>query len=769
MPRRLRSSGAASADREGGALVAVAAAALVALWLANLAPPGRAWWPALLAGAAAAVVCGLRRWPAGVAWWALAGFCLGGLAGALAPCIPGAAGAENLPIRFVLTVRDGWQEGDQGWSTRVRLEGVEAAGHSLRCAGEVWATLAGVPALATLPAPGSRWEGSGELAYRDEWPLRRPQLRVKSLRLLRPLPGGSMIDRLREAGLQAMLRSAGVDPPLLRATGLAAALVLGRTERLPAGEVDDLRRSGLAHLLAVSGLNVGLVAAFVWWLLLLAGVPPGRRRWIVAATMLAFAALAGWGAPVRRAAFAGAGYLAARQLGRPLLSLPVVWAIVASLALLEPDAVLQAGFQLSGLVTLVLLRWVEPLSERLTVLPRWAASALAVAVIGQAASTPLAGQHFGTLSGLGIAANLLAAPVAFVLTVQSLVALGAAVISPWLGHAVLVLVAPFQRALDAISAATAVGVLEYPAMPAALLCLLAGLGLWSLARVRSAAVGAWASMALWLTWVAWPGPAAPSRIEVRMLPVREGMALLLRDADGAVLIDAGRSPVQASRALAGERLRRLDALVLTHPDADHTGGAARVLERFRVGNLVYPSRVADHPALLMLRRLAAARGVPEQAVSAGQRIVLAGKTFDVLWPDRSAAGGTNDASLVARVRLGGVSLLVTGDVERPGETALVSRYGRLEADILQLPHHGSATSSTAAFVAAVRPWLALAASGTAPRFRYPDADVVRRLLSVPAVVMAQRDGASAVDWPAGAVALRLDGDVILPMPRRRDD
>jgi competence protein ComEC len=116
-----------------------------------------------------------------------------------------------------------------------------------------------------------------------------------------------------------------------------------------------------------------------------------------------------------------------------------------------------------------------------------------------------------------------------------------------------------------------------------------------------------------------------------------------------------------------------------------------------------------------------------------------------------------------------VSLLITGDIEGTAEAALVVRYGCLAADVLQLPHHGSGTSSSGRFLAAIRPRLALAASGTTPRFRYPDAGVVRRLLAVPAVVLAQRDGAAVVDWTDDPAALRLDRAVMLPMTRARRD
>jgi len=768
MPRSSPSSGASDAEREGGALVAASVAALATLLLANLAPPERAWWPALLAAGAAAAACGLRRAPGGRAWWALAGVCAGALAGALAPRAP-FPGARTVPVRALIAVRDGWQAGALGWSTRVRLEEVTRGGEPLRCSREVWLTLPADVRAPALPAPGSRWETAGELAYRARWPLRRPQLRVKSERLLRPLPGGDPVDLLREGGMRSLERAAGTDPELLRAAGLAAALVLGRTEAVASGEVDSLRRSGLAHLLAVSGLNVGLVGSFVVAVLLVAGVPPGRRRWAVAMAMLAFAALAGSGAPVRRAAFAGAAYLAARQLGRPLLAIPVVWGVVAGIALLEPDAVLQAGFQLSALVTLALVRWVEPLAGRLGLLPRWTALALAVAVIGQLASAPLVGHHFGNLSLLGVAANLAAAPVAFALTVLALAALGAAALAPWLGHVALAAIVPFQAALDGISATSSVGVLEVPPLSGPVLVAVAAAGLAGLARRRAAAAAAGLAIALWAAWAAVPAWPAVSGGEVRMLPVSEGMALLVRGRDGAVLVDAGRSPSGAARALAALRVRRLAALVITHPDADHVGGARRVLDRLRVGELVFPALVANQPEVVALRRAAQARGVRALPVTAGMRVTLAGTPCDVLWPAGAAiTGAANDASLVVRLHLAGVRVLVTGDLERGGEALLEARPGGLRAEVLQLPHHGSATSSGPSFLHAVAPRLALAASGTAPRYPYPAREVLERVRRAGAAALAQREGAAVVAWERGGDVATLDGAVRLRLAGARE-
>ncbi len=119
---------------------------------------------------------------------------------------------------------------------------------------------------------------------------------------------------------------------------------------------------------------------------------------------------------------------------------------------------------------------------------------------------------------------------------------------------------------------------------------------------------AFGALALTGTWLVWPSPRVPTH-EVRLLRVGQGMALLLRSPGAAILFDAGRSPGEAARDLARLRVRRLDALLLTHLDEDHTGGVATILERVRVDELVFPAAMSGRPEAIVLRRLAARGGV----------------------------------------------------------------------------------------------------------------------------------------------------------------
>lgn len=741
-----RSSQSSGADRAAASLVAFASGTVLAVAGGSAAAPARAWLPCLLAAGCAAAWCAVRRHPGGWFWWGACGALLGLAACAWAPRVDPAARRGGMAVRFVATIRDGWSESAYGWQNRVRLERVEAGPDRLRTVREVRVLVGGDAGPQALPRAGSRVEGSGELVARGRFPLERPSLRIKSPALIGVVEGGAVIDRWRQTGVDLLHRSAGVDADRLRAAGLAAALCLGRTEGLRRGEIRDLRRSGLAHLLAVSGMNVGLVALMAWWVMLAAGVKPGTRRWLLIPVVLTFGLLAGWDAPVRRAALGAAAYLAGRQFGRPLCALPVVWGVVGGLLLAEPAALHDASFVLSAGITLALVRWTLPVAGALGILPAPVRQEAAAVLVAQAASSPLVGGLFGAVAPLGMVVNTLAAPLSLLLLAPAL----AATLAAGLGAAggFLEVLGWVQTLLDGLAgwAGQSVWVMAPPPgwlIVAFLLAAVAALSPW-----RGAAPAALTLCAASVVWTLLPARTSPDA-SVRLLRVGEGMAMLVRHGQAAVLFDAGRSETEAARDLARLRVRRLDALVVTHPDADHVGGAAVVLERLQVRRLVFPELTATAPSVVALRRQARRSRVEEVVVRAGDRLDLRGVELDVLWPPLGLRRTDNDASLVAVTRVAGRRVLVTGDIEAGAERTLVADPGRLGGDVLQLGHHGSRTSSTMPFLDAVNPRLALAVSGVRPRWRYPHAEVTRRARAAGAVVVAQSEGFEEVRWTEG--------------------
>jgi competence protein ComEC len=263
-----------------------------------------------------------------------------------------------------------------------------------------------------------------------------------------------------------------------------------------------------------------------------------------------------------------------------------------------------------------------------------------------------------------------------------------------------------------------------------------------------------AGLALMLPAVALPPPApAPGEAWITTLDVGQGLAVLVRTANRALLYDAG--PAFGADADSGERIiapylrasgvGHLDAMIVTHNDNDHVGGAASVLENFEVDALL-SSLPDDHPLL-------GAVAGPRRC-AAGERWEWDGVQFAILHPQDGAARAkrSNDLSCVLKVTAGGRSMLLTGDIEKPAELEMLRRDGAvLGADVLLVPHHGSRTSSSAEFLAAVGARAMVIAVGYRNRFGHPNPGVLARL-GAPAF-RTDRDGAITVALAGGKVEI----------------
>ncbi len=242
-------------------------------------------------------------------------------------------------------------------------------------------------------------------------------------------------------------------------------------------------------------------------------------------------------------------------------------------------------------------------------------------------------------------------------------------------------------------------------------------------------------------------------LHLYLLDVGQGDALLLVSPNGRrLLIDGGPSGpallAQVGR-LTAPWDRRLDLVLLTHPDADHVGGLPGVVDRYRVGTVLDPELEAESPDAAAWTAALAERPLPRQRASAGGRIVLdraAGLSLDILWPPEprltGVASPTNENAVVLRLRYGATSALFTGDIGAPAEAALLARGVDLRAELLKVAHHGSKGSSTAEFLAAVRPQAALIGVGRDNRYGHPAPEALDRLTAagVNHVWRTDRDG-----------------------------
>jgi competence protein ComEC len=576
---------------------------------------------------------------------------------------------------------------------------------------------------------------------------------------------GHPVDRLRQTLRDALQRQVGD----ARIAGVLAALTVGDQAAIERADWELFRTTGIAHLVSISGVHVTM---FAWLAAGLAGwawrrspglmqrLPaPTAGRWLGLLAAAGYALLAGWGVPAQRTVLMLLVAVLLRSAGWrwPWALVLLVAAVVVTAA--DPWALLQPGFWLSFTAVGILMA-----SEPAAGAPPPAAGArglLSGHLRGQAVATlglaPLSLVFFQQLSLVGVLANLVAIPLVTLL-VTPLALLGMLVPLLWTPAAWLV-----QALVWGLGwlAQVPLAVWTVPAAPGWLVAAAA------LGAVLAVLPAPWA-----LRWLAlplvlpllWPPVARPAhgQFEVLAADVGQGTALLLRTRAHLLVYDAG--PLYSRESDAAQRVLlpllrargepQIDLLMLSHRDSDHVGGAASLLAGHAVRALS-TSLEAEHPLLVD-----AARGLPHTPCRAGQRWDWDGVQFELLHPapdDVPFAVKPNAVSCVLRVvDAQGRSLLVTGDIEAPQEAALLRRTGAaLASTMLVVPHHGSRTSSTAAFLDAVQPSVAVVQAGYRSRFGHPAPDVLARYAER-GIAVVRTDSCGAWLWHDGAAACTRD-------------
>ena len=562
------------------------------------------------------------------------------------------------------------------------------------------------------------------------------------------------------AALRASLRGAVEHRPAPERV-LVPALVAGDDAGLDPAVAEEFRATGLTHLLAVSGTNLTLLLGALLVLARALGVR-GRALLVLGLLgVLGFVLLARTEPSVLRAAVMGVvGLLALTRGGggRAVRSLGVA---VVVLLLLDPALAVAPGFALSVLATagIVLLapRWRDALARWL---PRWLAEAVAVPTAAQLACTPVVAGLSGQVSLVAVAANLLAAPAVGPATVLGLLAGCLGLVWPWAGRQVGTLatwcvgwiVEVAHRGAALPTAAVDWGT-SGPALVllTALTVLLAWRGPWLVGSRRRGVLLCLVLVLAVLVRPPTPGWPPPGW-SVVACDVGQGDALVLPTAPGrAVLVDVGPDPVAVDRCLSDLGVEEIELLVLSHFHADHVDGLRGALEGRGVGE-VWISRVLD-PADGAREALALAqeRGVPVRPAPYAATWTSGDVTLQVLWPtagepvpgpgDGTAA---NDASVVLLAEVHGLRVLLTGDVEPPGQAALARTLPGLDVDVLKVPHHGSRHQDLD-WLRSLRPEVALLTVGEDNGYGHPAPDVVSALEGLGArVLRTDTDGALAV-------------------------
>ena len=623
-----------------------------------------------------------------------------------------------------------------------------------------------VPPEASPPAIGSvvRLRGylkrsvgyaNGSVARPGPW-----RMRLKSARflVLEAEPGvvSRWAGRLRQRAEQAFEGTGARD----RGPALARALLLGDRSRLPKAWQAALRRCGLAHLLAVSGLHVGLLA----FLLLILAMPlrPPIRYLPALVGIALYLLLVGPRPAVLRASLMGLLGLSAVMLQRPPQGLNALACCAAGLALVDPSIVGDLGFQLSVAATGGILALAPILCRRWPTLDHPLGRSLAATIGAQLATLPWTAALMGGLHPLAPVLNLIAVPMLALFLMLSFLWLAVSVIAGANAGAALI------PALDA-GAASVEALARLPASPWLFLPsqvggvpLTAGVAL-ALWRPVWVARGALFACTLLLTGASARGPRPEAPVEVVMFDVGQGDAILLRDGRHTALVDGGGWPHGdfggriLVPALARLGVDRLDAAILTHPDGDHCSGLVDVTRYLPVREVWMGPGWNGAPCAGALLGAAAGRW---RVLWQGETATLGRWQLEVLHPTPGSRRGRNDRSLVLAARFGRHRVLLSGDVESATERHLLRRPAAdLAASVLKVAHHGSRSSTTAAFLRAVSPRLALISSGPGNPYGHPHPRVLERLQSSGIRVMrTDRSGMVRLNLRAsGKLSIALPG------------
>jgi competence protein ComEC len=633
------------------------------------------------------------------------------------------AAMDGAAVRATVRTATGWEPTRWGWRATVAVEHATFGEEVIRLAGPWRLEVRGVDDPGSLPRPGSKTTCLARLRGEPH----RLFLVVPSARLLEVNgePGG--VAALRDGMVAALFKAAGTRLERIRSAELAAALALGRRDVLTYQRRDGWRRSGLAHLLAVSGLHVGLVAGLMWLGLKASGIHPRTGRWLMMAAVPGYAVLAGASPSALRAALMAVVYLVGRQLGRAVLPMAAVLLAAVVLLLVRPQLMMEAGFQLTVLVTAALVRWAPVLAARLPG-PKWLAAAVAVPLVAQLAAGPIVAHHFRTAIPGAVVANL-AVPALLAPTLAScLAATLLAPVWPWAAAVLLDIVHLFEGVLWTVSAPGRWMELVVPTIPVIAATALCAAGWSALQAGRRGGLGAaaWTAILAVLTgwWAMRPAPPGP---RVELLPVADGLAAAVSTPDGTALMDGGRWTRELAELLADGGYRGLSWVLVSHTDEDHMGGIETVLRGLSVGGLVLPRWMVGEPSVVPLLRAARRNGVEVVPVTKGQVLRIGATAVEILWPPPGhEPEKENERSLVARVVLAQGAVLLTSDVGSPSELDL-SASGSLPASVLVVGHHGSRGSTTEAFLDRVDPELALIPAGPENRYHHPHKEVIERL------------------------------------------
>lgn len=566
------------------------------------------------------------------------------------------------------------------------------------------------------------------------------------------------LERWRQRIADHLAQTLGDTPSL----GLVQALTIGETSGFTAEDREIFTLTGTSHLVAISGLNVGMIAGIFLFLtrwlwsrsarLTLALAAPRAGVVAGALTALAYAGLAGFSVSTQRALVMLVVLFAAifwQRTQRPYHALTMA---LIGVLLVDPQAILSYGFWLSFAAVAVMLFHLGQRLPQRDLWTRWGRAQWAVTV----GTLPLLLALFGRFSTISPLVNLVAVPIFSLLLPLVLIASLASLI-PGCSWPLLLTAKLLGWCMAGLAwlATLPWAAVTLPAPP---------FWAWGVAALGVALLlaprglpGRWLGLLLFLPLIAThpPGPSA-GEVWFTLLDVGQGLAAVAQTAEGTLVFDTGpgfpggfnTGSAVVAPFLLHRGVAQIERLVISHADRDHAGGLLGLAQRVKILRIQ-----SGEPTELALPGA--------QLCQAGENWVWSGVSFRFLHPAATGEQGHveqgNNASCVLQIETGGQAILLTGDIERRMERQLVARLGSaLRSEILIAGHHGSATSSSAEFLNAVAPDLVLFSAGYANHFGFPARAVRERL--------ARRGIRMLNTANLGAIAIRLSADGTLAGP-----
>ncbi|WP_017728425.1 DNA internalization-related competence protein ComEC/Rec2 [Halalkalibacterium ligniniphilum] len=533
--------------------------------------------------------------------------------------------------------------------------------------------------------------------------------------------------------------------------GIVIALVFGERKGMSPDVLDAYQDLGIIHLLAVSGLHVGMVVAASYYLLIRIGLSKERTMEVLLVTLPFYMIMAGSAPPVIRASFMAMVVLLAMRLKirlHPLTSISIVFFIYI---LIQPFALFQLGFQLSFLTSFALIlsasqlfkQYVNPFNQLIL-----------VTMVAQISTIPLILYHFYELPLLSLPLNVLYIPfITFVVLPLSFMVFIFHFFHPMLVKLPLLFMDfaipyihswfltmkswPLTTVVVGKPSATLV-VFLYVGVVYGFSCWETGNRGWYRRPLYFLSV---------LLSIHFLSPYVHSSVKVTMLEVGQGESIIIElpYRQQVYVIDTGgtisfhdeawrerRKPFEVGRNivvpyLKAKGIRVVDRLILTHGDYDHIGGAKALAEELKVKEVLYSKGPVEGEMEQIILQTLHREGATIQMIENEDSWAVGKNHFLILSPATGNEVNLNARSIVLYARMGEKRWLFMGDLEEEGEAQLLAQYPNLQADILKVGHHGSRTSTTEAFLEQVSPSVALISAGRSNRYGHPHPEVIEKL------------------------------------------